>query len=58
MVVELQIVLQRHFQIGPAVKTSLLQQLVDAAVEAFDHAVRFWLPQRSEMVPAVNAAQA
>ena len=39
VVVRLQIVQQSGLQISPAIETGLLQQLVDAPVEALDHAI-------------------
>lgn len=42
VILQLQVVHQCSLQIGPAVEASLLQQFVDTAVEALDHAVRLW----------------
>ena len=39
MVVQLEVVVQSRFQVGLAIEAGLLQKLVDAAVEAFNHAV-------------------
>lgn len=46
MVVQLEIVQKRDLQIGPAVKASLLQEFVDAAVEPFRHAVGLRMARR------------
>ena len=42
--VKLYIVEQGRLQIGPAVESGLLQELADAAVESFDHAIRLGMP--------------
>jgi hypothetical protein len=48
MVVQLQIVQQSRLQVSPAVETGLLQQFVDAAVEALNHAVRLRVARRCQ----------
>ncbi len=48
MVVQLQIVHQCGLQIGPAIEAGLLQQFIDATVEALDHAVRLRGPRRHQ----------
>lgn len=48
--VQLQIVHQCNPQIGTAIEARLLQQLVDAAVEALDHAVRLRVAQWRQAV--------
>jgi len=50
VVVQLQIAHQCCLQIGPAVEASLLQQLVDAAVELLDHAVHLRMARRRQTV--------
>jgi len=50
VVAQLQIIHQCGLQIGAAVEAGLLQQLVDAAVEALDHAVRLRMPRRRQAV--------
>jgi hypothetical protein len=43
-------------RVGPAVETSLLEQFVDSAVEALDHAVRLRMGRRR--CPATMEVQA
>lgn len=50
MVVQLRIVHQCGLQIGTAVEAGLLQQFIDATVEALDHAVRLRVPRWRQTV--------
>lgn len=48
MVVQLQIVQQNGLQISPAIETDLLQQFIDAPVEALDHAIGLQMARRRQ----------
>ena len=48
VVVQLQIVQQSGLQVGPAIETGLLKQLVDAPVESLNHAVGLRVARRCQ----------
>lgn len=50
VVVQLQVVMQRLLQVGLAVESGLLQKLIDAAIEAFDHTVGLRMTGRRQAV--------
>ena len=48
MVVDFQVIAQRRFQFGPGGETGLVDDLADAAIEAFDHAVGVRVTRRNQ----------
>ena len=39
MVVDFQVIAQRRFELGPGCEAGLVDDLADASIEAFDHAI-------------------
>lgn len=48
VIVDFQIVAQGRFKLGGGAETGLVDDLADAAVEAFDHAVGLRMARRNE----------
>ena len=48
MVVDFQVIAQRRFQFGPGAETGLVDDLADAAIKAFDHAVGLRVTRRNQ----------
>ena len=48
MVVDFQVIAQRRFQFGPGGETGLVDDLADAAIEAFDNAVGLRVTRRNQ----------